>query len=74
MPTLRGEITGQYNRVNNRFTKYTIELPANMAGEFITGFSSDDVVTINGNHVNPAFGTIRLSPGKNDIEIRVNSF
>ncbi|SHJ00957.1 Arylsulfatase A [Tangfeifania diversioriginum] len=74
MPTLRGEITGEYNRVNNRFARYTIELPSNMAGEFITDFASEDVVTINGETVNPAFGTIRLSPGKNEIEIRVNSF
>jgi hypothetical protein len=74
IPTLRGEISGEYKRVNNRFTKYSIKLPANLAGEFSTVFSSEDVVTINGEPVNPAFDTVRLGPGENDIEIRVNSF
>jgi hypothetical protein len=74
VPTIRGEITGEYKRLNNRLTQYKIELPANMVGEFNAGFSAEDVVTVNGKPVNLSFGTIRLEPGVNEIEVRVNSF
>ncbi len=74
MPTIRGEITGEYMRVNNRLIQYKIELPANMTGDFNAGFSAQDVVTVNGETVNLSFGTIRLSPGVNEIKITVNSF
>jgi len=74
MPTIRGEIKGEYKRVNNRLTQYKIELPANMVGEFNAGFSAEDVVTVNGKPVNLSFGSVRLEPGVNQIEVRVNSF
>jgi len=74
VPTIRGEIKGEYNRINNRLTRYKIELPANVVGEFNGGFSAEDVVTVNGEPVSLSFGSIRLSPGVNDIEIRINSF
>ena len=74
VPTIRGEIKGEYNRINNRLTRYKIELPANVVGEFNGGFSAEDVVTVNGEPVNLSFGSVRLSPGVNDIEIRINSF
>jgi len=32
------------------------------------------VVTVNGEPVSLSFGSVRLSPGVNDIEIRINSF
>ncbi len=74
VPTIRGEIIGDYKRVNNRLTRYEIELPANMVGEFSSEFSPDVEVNLNGEKVNTAFGSIRLNPGINSIEIRVNSF
>jgi hypothetical protein len=74
VPTIRGEIIGDYKRVNNRLTRYEIELPANMVGEFISKFSPEVEVNLNGEKVNTAFGSIRLNPGINSIEIRVNSF
>jgi hypothetical protein len=74
MPTLKGQIKGAYQRVNNRLSKYIIEIPANMVGEFEAGFAPEDVVTLNGEAVNLSFGSIRLNPGVNEIEIRVNSF
>jgi len=74
VPTIRGEIKGDYRKVNNRFTKYEIELPANTIGEFMSEFSAEDEITLNGKKVNTSFGSIRLQPGKNSIEIRVNSF
>ncbi|MEZ5105213.1 MAG: sulfatase-like hydrolase/transferase [Draconibacterium sp.] len=74
VPTIRGEIKGDYQRVNSRLTKYEIELPANMVGEFVSDFSPENEITLNGERINTSFGSIRLQPGKNSIEIRVNSF
>jgi arylsulfatase A-like enzyme len=74
MPTILGQINGSYEFVNDRLTRYTLELPANMVGTFTPESSSDAVVTINGQVVNPKFGSLRLNPGLNEIEIRINSF
>lgn len=74
MPTLRGTISGSYERISNRLRHYTIELPANMVGEFSLDFSPQDVVSLNGKPVNLSFGSVRLEPGINEIEIRINSF
>ncbi|MDP8244855.1 MAG: family 78 glycoside hydrolase catalytic domain [Candidatus Hinthialibacter antarcticus] len=73
-PTVRGQIKGEYQRVNNRLQKYRIELPANMAAEFALSTSPEDVITLNGETVNLSFGNVRLYPGVNQIEIRINSF
>lgn len=74
VPTILGEIKGEFVRVSGRLQRYSIELPANMLGEFEVSVSPDDVLTLNGEKVNPAFGSIRLNPGKNVIEVKVNSF
>lgn len=74
MPTMRGPILGSYRRVSNRLSRYSIELPANMVGEFSLDFSPQAVVTLNGQAVNLSFGSIRLNPGVNEIEIKINSF
>ena len=74
VPTIKGKISGEYQYINQRLQKYSIELPANMVGEFRLDFLPQHVVTLNGESVNLSFGTIRLEPGKNHIEIRVNSF
>ncbi len=74
VPTIKGQIKGDYKKVNNLLTQYFIELPANMVGEFTGDFKENVVVTVNGETVNLSFGTIRLNPGINEIELRVNSF
>ena len=74
VPTIKGQIIGEYKRVNARLTQYSIEIPANMVSEFDAGFSADNVVTVNGETVNLSFGTIRLNPGVNEIEVKLNSF
>ncbi|WP_020527737.1 sulfatase-like hydrolase/transferase [Flexithrix dorotheae] len=73
-PTPLGQIKGDYEKVNNRLTRYSITLPANMVGEFSVDFSPNHVVSLNGEKVNLAFGTLRLQPGENVIQIQVNSF
>jgi len=74
VPTLRGPIKAQYQRVSGRVQRYEVELPANMVAEFSVAGSPEDVLTLNGQKVNPAFGSLRLHPGVNQIEIRINSF
>jgi alpha-L-rhamnosidase len=74
VPTIKGQIKGEFVKANNRLTKYSIELPANVVGEFIVPLSSEEVVTLNGETVNTSFGSIRLHPGVNNIVIQVNSF
>lgn len=74
IPTIRGQIKGEFRKVGARLSNYTIELPANMVGEFSVVVSSEDVVTLNGNVINPEFGFVPLNSGKNEISIRVNSF
>ena len=73
-PTALGQIEGSYQRVTNRLTRYRIELPGNMIGEFVLDFTDNQVISLNGALVNPAFRSIRLNPGPNRIEIQVNSF
>ena len=74
VPTIRGEIKGDYRRVNSRLTQYKIELPANMVGEFNAGFSTEHLVTVNGKPANLSLGPVPLEPGLNEIEIKENSF
>ncbi|MCK5443023.1 MAG: acetylglucosamine-6-sulfatase, partial [Maribacter sp.] len=74
VPTIKGQIKGEYAFINNRLQKYTIELPANMAAEFQIATSSNTVIVLNGKKVNRAFGSVRLGPGINTIELRINSF
>ncbi len=74
VPTIRGIIKGKYQKISNRIQRFVIELPANMVGEFDTSAFSDLIITLNGESKNPAFGSIRLEPGVNEIELRINSF
>ncbi|NJB86569.1 arylsulfatase A-like enzyme [Lewinella marina] len=74
VPTLRGKIEGVYENVSPRAQNYTITLPANMVAEFSLDLKENQVLTLNGKAVNPAFPTLRLEPGVNRIEVRVNTF
>jgi hypothetical protein len=74
VPTIRGEINCDYKKVNNRLSEYIIELPANMVGEFIIDSSSNSVVSLNGEEINPLFSKVNLYPGKNIITMKINSF
>lgn len=74
VPTIKGQIKGEYKKVNDRLTEYSIELPANVVGEFNGDFQDNVVVTLNGQTVNLSFGNIRLNPGVNHINIKINSF
>ncbi len=74
VPTIKGKIRAEFKKAGARLSRYIIHLPANMAGEFRKDFSPQEVVTLNGEDINLAFGSIRLKPGQNVIELRINSF
>lgn len=74
VPTIRGTIEGEYKFVNSRRQTYTVEIPANMVAEFELVDTAGKEVKVNGEKVSTAFGSIRLMPGVNQIELVINSF
>ncbi|MEM8893588.1 MAG: sulfatase-like hydrolase/transferase [Bacteroidota bacterium] len=74
VPTLRGEIKASYQKKGARQQFYIVDIPANMLAEFVIADVEGKVLTLNGQKVNPAFGSIRLYPGVNRILIKINSF
>ncbi len=74
VPTIKGKIIAEYKFVSDRIQIYNIEIPANMVAEFKVSASSNKIIIHNGEKANLAFGSIRLSPGVNKIELVVNSF
>ncbi|WP_020605191.1 sulfatase-like hydrolase/transferase [Spirosoma spitsbergense] len=74
VPMLKGTISASYVRKSKLNQAYTIELPANVSAELELLSSPEDTITVNGEKVDTAFKTIRLSPGKNVVELIVNTF
>ena len=74
VPFITGKVQATYKKVNNRLQRYEFELPANVSAELLLTFGPNDSVSLNGEKVNTQFGSIRLSPGKSEIELQVNSF
>ncbi|WP_209331809.1 sulfatase-like hydrolase/transferase [Lunatimonas salinarum] len=74
VPFITGEVKASYQRINNRLQVYTIELPANVSADLMLTYGPSDAISLNGEKVNTQFGSIRLSPGVNHIELQVNSF
>jgi hypothetical protein len=74
VPTVLGTIKAMYKYNGPRLQTYTIEIPANMVAEFsLNDLNGKDLIH-NGDKVPPAFGMIRLSPGKHTIKLKINSF
>ncbi len=74
VPTLRGTITGRYVNVNPRLQTFDLTIPANMVAEFALDTNENQEMSLDGEAVNLAFGTLRLTPGTHWIEVRINSF
>ncbi|PCJ98033.1 MAG: acetylglucosamine-6-sulfatase [Flavobacteriaceae bacterium] len=74
VPTVRGTIKGKYTYNGERLQTYEIEIPGNMVAEFsLNGLEGKDLIH-NGTKVPSAFESIRLSPGKHTIQLKINSF
>ena len=74
VPTIKGSILAEYTYKNPRLQLYTIVIPANMVAEFEIAPSPGKELIHNGKKVSPAFGSVRLDPGKHEIKLVVNSF
>ena len=74
VPTVRGTIKGKFTHNGPRLQTYEIEIPGNMVAEFsLNNLEGKDFIH-NGDKVPPAFESIRLSPGKHTIQLKINSF
>ena len=74
VPTVRGTIKGKYTHNGPRLQTYEIEIPGNMVAEFsLNNLEGKDFIH-NGDKVPSAFESIRLSPGKHTIQLKINSF
>ncbi len=70
VPTIRGQITGEFRRFNDKIEEYLIVIPANMEGYFVFDPDQADEVTLNSKNVNAKKGKLKLSSGHNNIEIK----
>ncbi|WP_282122011.1 family 78 glycoside hydrolase catalytic domain [Algibacter mikhailovii] len=74
VPTVRGAIKAKYTYNGARLQTYDIEIPGNMVAEFsLNGLDGKDLLH-NGSKVPGAYESIRLSPGKHTIQLKINSF
>jgi hypothetical protein len=74
VPTIKGQIKANYLKKSKLETEYNIELPGNTVGEFLVSLGSEDELILNGLPVNTMFKSVRLIPGQNKIEIKINTF
>ena len=70
IPTIRGQIKGDFRTVNDKLKIYSIELPANTKGVFTIELSESETIFLNGKRVKTVIHQIRLNPGVNRIEIK----
>lgn len=73
-PTIHGNIVASYVKESRLRQVFEITIPANVSAEIELMASPEDEVILNGNKANMNFGNLRLSPGKNVIELNVNTF
>ena len=74
VPTVRGGIKAKYTYNSPGLQTYEIHIPGNMIAEFsLKDIAGKDLIH-NGEKVPSAFETIRLLPGKNIIQLKINSF
>jgi alpha-L-rhamnosidase len=74
VPTINGNIKGEYKYMNDRLQVYTLTIPANMVAEFIIPPSDGKAIKHNGQKLAPVFESLPLTPGVHKIELIINSF
>ena len=60
MPTIRGEIKGEFFRIDEKKQKYTITIPANMECRFIFDSGKTKSVMVNDENINEKKGYLKL--------------
>ena len=74
VPTIKGDITADFQQSGKLIQKYTIEVPGNTIGQLQLDDIGNKEVTVNGSRVNTALGYILLEPGTRKVEVKVNTF
>jgi hypothetical protein len=74
VPTLKGNISASYLRVNESIQRYNIEIPANTLGHFVFPPGKKTSVKVNGKSARTAQGSITLNPGATQIEIESTAY
>ena len=74
VPMLKGAVSASYVRKSKLNQEYIIDLPANVSAELALQSSPEDTIVVDGERADPAFATIRLSPGRHVVELIVNTF
>jgi alpha-L-rhamnosidase len=69
VPSIKGAITAEFQKVDDQYDLYIIELPATMHGEFVISKDDQTIITINKQKVKSVNGVVNLTPGLNKIEI-----
>ena len=72
VPSIKGAITAEYQKIDDRNDLFMIELPETMKGEFVTSKGEQVIISVNKKKVKSVNGTVLLNPGLNRIEISNN--
>jgi len=70
VPTIRGQIKGEFNKLDNKTDVFNLIIPANMSGDFVLNWEKTEKVLLNGKPVEEKPGKLKLQPGSNKIEIK----
>ena len=70
VPTIRGQIKGEFSKLDNKTDVFNLIIPANMSGDFVLNWEKTEKVLLNGEPVEKKPGKLKLKPGSNKIEIK----
>ncbi len=73
VPTLLGQIQGEYHLVSSDLKTFSFTIPPKMVGEFSLSISSREFIYLNGKKINNIYNSISLNPGINKIEIKAKT-
>jgi len=72
VPTIKGTITAEYQKIDDRHNSFMIELPKGMNGEFVASQYDPMIISVNKKQVKSPNGKVFLNPGLNRVEITNN--
>ncbi len=70
VPTIRGQIKGEFSKPDNKTDVFNLIIPANMSGDFVLNWENTEKVLLNGKPVEEKPRKLKLQPGSNKIEIK----
>jgi hypothetical protein len=70
VPTIKGTITAEYKLIDDKHNLFIIELPEDIAGEFILLQGENSTIFVNNKQINSNNSSVFLNPGSNRIVIK----